>query len=114
MEGLHQVVVPAQVQALDAVLEGVPGGEEEDGPLVARFPRLLCEAEAAVLVLGKAHVQDHEVGLQLQEGLPGLSQAPGPANPVALGGEGPGHRLPQAGLVLQKKHLHPSSMARPG
>jgi hypothetical protein len=37
-EGLDQVVVGAHLEALDAVLDGVPRGQEEDRDLLAGAP----------------------------------------------------------------------------
>ena len=69
---------------MDPVLQGVPGGEEEHGPGVAPLPHLLGEGEPRILPFWQHHVQDEKVRLGLQEGGPGLLQAPGPNRLVPL------------------------------
>jgi hypothetical protein len=58
-EGLHQVVVAARLQATHAVVDGVPGAQEEDGSAHAAASQLLDEGEA--LEPGQHHVHDRDV-----------------------------------------------------
>lgn len=59
VEGLWQVVIGAEVQALDAFVEGSAGGEQEYGDGAAEFADLAEDAEA--VAAGKHDVEDQGI-----------------------------------------------------
>ena len=65
VEGLDQVVVRPQVQALHPVRHAVPGGEEENRgvhPLLPQFPH-----QGIAVLLGHHHVQEDAIVLRPQQ-----------------------------------------------
>ena len=81
---LHQVIVGAEVEALDAVLELGPGGEDEDRDVIglAQPAKDLDSVD-----LRKAEIEDHQVRQELGGGAQRLFAVAGGAHLVPLGPE---------------------------
>ena len=60
-EGLGHIVVPADGQPLDLVVEAVPGGDEDDRDVPAALAQLAGHREA--VEVGEHDVEDDEVGI---------------------------------------------------
>ena len=78
LEGLAQVIVTACLEAVDAIILGILGGEKEDGGEVLRIPHPLADGES--VHARQHHVQDHQVVIVMEDALEGLVA---PGDPLA-------------------------------
>lgn len=60
-EGFDQVIVGAEVEAADAILDAASGGEDEDGAVEAESPQVTAEGEA--VEAGEHEIEKDQVGL---------------------------------------------------
>ena len=101
LEGLDQVVVGARVEALDARLERVAGGEHQDRDVVrgAQPARHLHAVE-----LGQPEVEDDEVGVEGRRLVERRLAVCGHAHLVALQAQRPLQDLGDLLVVLDDEH----------
>jgi len=103
-EGLDHVVVGAEVEAFDAVLNAVAGGEAEDGGFDAAAADGLEDGPA--VFAGEHHVEDDAV-VGVGEGeLEGLVAAEGEVDGVAFFAEAVGDGAGEGGVVLGDEDTH--------
>ena len=111
LEGLHQVVVGAGVEALHARVHGVARGEHQD-----RHVAVLAQppADLHAVELGQAEVEHHGVGLE-DAGLleRGLAVARHP-HLVALHVERAAQHAGDVGVVLHHEHARPRRSSADG
>ena len=101
LERLHEVVVGAGVEALDAVVELAAGGEDQDRHvgLGAQPPADLDPVEA-----GQAEVEDDQVGDELLRGPQRLDPVDRGADLVALLAQGAAQDVGDRLVVLDHEH----------
>jgi hypothetical protein len=104
VEGLGEVVVGAQVQALDPVLDAVPGGEDEHGGQVARRPVPAQHLQA--IQPGQAQVQDDQVEAAGPQQGQGRLPVPRVVGGIAGGAHGAGQAVLEDGVVFDDEYSH--------
>ncbi len=99
-EGLGHVVVAAQCETPQLVVEGVAGGEEEDRqPPADTVPSHALE-DLEPAQVGEHHVEDDQVRAELGHGLERVATHVGHLDLHALVAQGHGQEVGDAGLVV--------------
>jgi hypothetical protein len=107
-ERLGHVVVAAGGEARDAVLDGVPRGEEQDrNPLVV-LPHAAEHLHA--VHVGQHHVEGHGVRLELSGGADGGHTGPGRLDLPALVAQRHAEQLGEVVLVVDDEHPRRSAV----
>lgn len=103
-EGFDQVVVGSGGEAAHAFLDGIAGGEEEDGGGVAAGAEA---AENGETIRFRDHdVEDDDVVRMFREEEPCLLPIRGRVGGVAGSGEGGDESLPQSGGIFDNEEPH--------
>ena len=97
-ERFGHVVVAADGEARHLVLDGVAGGEEEDGDVDAVGPQPSRHLQA--VEIGEHDVEDDEIGRTFLGGGQGQTAVDGLFDPEALVAEGGRHRVDDRRLVV--------------
>ena len=100
-EGLHEVVVGAQLQTDDAVLHLALGREHDDGHI-----RRVADdaADALARHAGQHEVQNDQIEMVLLELLQGVLAVTDGGHPVVLALEVGGHRIADGLLIFNQKN----------
>ena len=103
VEGFGEVVVGAEVEALDAVGDLAAGGEHEDAAVEALLAHFLAEGEA--VEAGEHDVEDEEVVAVVGGGAEAVGSGGGVGDVVALGGEEVGDDEGDIGFVFNEQDV---------
>ena len=103
-ERLDDVVVGAGVEAVDPVLDGVPGGQHQDRSAVAAGAKLARDLQA--VALGHQHVQDDGVHRRRRDRAEGLLAIRRQLDLVALELQGPLERSAELRFVIHHQYAH--------
>ena len=100
-EGLGDVVVAADGQALDLVRHVVAGGQEEDGGGHVTLAQAPGHGEA--VHVGQHDVEDHQVGGRLLHRLEGAVAVSGDRDLEACEAQGRGEQVADVGFIVDDK-----------
>ena len=109
-ERLHEVVVGARVQALDAGADRVAGGQHEDRDRRALRPQAAGDVEARAV--READVEDDGVELGLGRELQPLGGGRRAVDDVAILGQEAGEEADEARVVLDEEQVHGATPGR--
>ena len=113
VEGLHQIVVGAGVQAVDAVRHLIECREDDDGCYLAAAAQCLEEGEAEAV--GQHEVEQHQVEGGAGQRIARHVEAHHPVDRMAVGGDLVTDGGAQYGVVLDQQDSHgaPFACAQP-
>ena len=112
VEGLDDVIVGAGVESLDAIVDRVPGREDQHWHLAAGSPQPLQDLQA--IQPGQAEIEQHQFeGLCRQGGLR-CDAVLDPVDRQALLAQPKAHRLTDHGVVFYEEQSHGDMVMVPG
>ncbi|MNG97376.1 hypothetical protein D3C79_564880 [compost metagenome] len=104
VEGFEQVVVAAGLQAIDAVGDGIAGGEDQHRQRLALLPQALQQLET--IFVGQPQVEHHDVERRgLEHGL-GRAGTGHPVDGHALGGQAGTDAAGDQVIILAEQYVH--------
>ena len=100
------VIVTAIIERPDAILQRITRRQEQNRTGVPGGSSLTCEDETAVLFVQQAHVQDHQVGFNLEHHLAARRQVMRDANLETLCEQGALQRQPDVRFIFNQEDAH--------